>query len=157
MTGLNLLAGIENWDRAGKIGIWGHSNGGQIALTVLEISQKNTRQCCGRRYLSRFHIQFYIIRTRQMIGEKHCGKKLAEFEKDYDVELYSLTNYLDRIKAPLLIQQGMADEAVPKKWTDDLVKQLKADYGVYPGADHNLAGGWDRAVQGDIDFWSKHW
>ena len=39
-TAMNLLAGIEKWERAGKIGIWGHSNGGQIALTVLEISQK---------------------------------------------------------------------------------------------------------------------
>ncbi len=157
VTGLNLLAGIENWDRAGKIGIWGHSNGGQIALTVLEISQKEYPTVLWAPVSKPFPYSILYYTDEADDRGKALRKKLAEFEKDYDVELYSLTNYLDRIKAPLLIQQGTADEAVPKKWTDDLVKQLKADYGVYPGADHNLAGGWDRAVQGDIDFWSKHW
>jgi len=88
---------------------------------------------------------------------KALRKKLADFEKDYDVELYSLTNYLDRIKAPIQIHQGTLDEAVPRRWTDELVKRIEVDYRVYPGADHNLVGGWSQAVQRSIDFWEKHW
>ncbi|MCX6724915.1 MAG: hypothetical protein NTV20_02330, partial [Candidatus Shapirobacteria bacterium] len=42
ITVLNLLASIENLPQANpdKIFLWAHSNGGQITLSVLEISQK---------------------------------------------------------------------------------------------------------------------
>jgi cephalosporin-C deacetylase-like acetyl esterase len=34
-TALNFLAGVEKWDKTASIGVWGHSKGGQIALTVM--------------------------------------------------------------------------------------------------------------------------
>ena len=41
-TALSLIASVLNFPDAdsSRIGIWGHSNGGQIAITVLEILQK---------------------------------------------------------------------------------------------------------------------
>jgi len=154
-TALNLLAGIGVWDKAGKIGIWGHSNGGQIALTALEVSQKKYPTVLWAPVSKPFPYSILYYTDEAEDRGKALRKKLAKFEEDYDVELYSLTNYLDRIKAPLLIQQGMADEAVPKKWTDELVKQVKADYVVYPGADHNLQPAWNLAVMQDVQFFRK--
>ena len=157
VAGLNLLAGVESWDKAGKIGIWGHSNGGQIALTVLEISQKEYPTVLWAPVSKPFPYSILYYTDEAEDRGKALRKKLADFEKDYDVELYSLTNYLDRIKAPIQIHQGTLDEAVPRRWTDELVKRIEVDYRVYPGADHNLVGGWSQAVQRSIDFWEKHW
>ena len=154
-TALNLLAGMESWERAGKIGIWGHSNGGQIALTVLEISQKEYPTVLWAPVSKPFPYSILYYTDEADDRGKALRKKLAEFEKDYDVELYSLTNYLDRIKAPILIQQGTADEAVPKKWTDELVKRLKTQYLVYSGADHNMLPQWGRAVTQDVQFFQQ--
>lgn len=154
-TALNLLSAISNWPLANpdKIGIWGHSNGGQIALTVLEISQKTYPTVLWAPVSKPFPYSILYYADEADDRGKALRKKLAGFEKDYDVELYSLTNYLDRVKAPVLIQQGTADEAVPQKWTDVLAKQLKANYVVYPGADHNLTPGWNSAVNRDVEFY----
>ncbi len=159
VTGLNLLSAISNWPLADpdRVGVWGHSNGGQIALTVLEISQKKYPTVLWAPVSKPFPYSILYYTDEAEDRGKALRKKLAKFEEDYDVELYSLTNYLDRIKAPVSIHQGTADEAVPKKWTDELVKNLKADHVVYPGADHNLVGSWSGAVQKGIDFWEKNW
>ncbi|MEK7091203.1 MAG: alpha/beta fold hydrolase [Patescibacteria group bacterium] len=156
-TALNLLAGIESWDRAGKIGIWGHSNGGQIALTVLEIlpAGRQVPTVLWAPVSKPFPYSILYYTDEADDRGRALRKKLAEFEKDYDVELYNLTNYLDRIKVPVLIQQGTADEAVPKKWTDELVKQLKTEYVVYAGADHNMQPQWGRAVTQDVQFFQQ--
>ena len=164
VAGLNLLAGIESWERAGSVGIWGHSNGGQIALTVLEISQKEYPTVLWAPVSKPFPYSILYYTDEAEDRGKALRKKLADFEEDYDVELYSLMNYLDRIKAPVLIQQGTGDEAVPKKWNDALVVQikkvnpnLKVNYFIYPGADHNLTPGWNSVVNRDVEFYKKSW
>ncbi len=151
-TAMNLLAGIEKWERAGKIGIWGHSNGGQIALTVLEISQKEYPTVLWAPVSKPFPYSILYYTDEAEDRGKALRKKLAKFEENYDVDKYSLTNYLDQIKAPVLIHQGTADEAVPAKWSRTLAKDIKAEYYEYPGADHNLQPGWGTVVQRDISF-----
>ncbi|KKR51142.1 MAG: hypothetical protein UT84_C0002G0003 [Candidatus Curtissbacteria bacterium GW2011_GWA1_40_16] len=92
---------------------------------------------------------------------KALRKVVADFEKDYDSELYSLTNYLDKINAPIQIHQGGGDEAVPIKWSDDLVKVLKdkgkdVSYFTYAGDDHNFAkGSWQTVVNRNIEFYKQ--
>ena len=49
----------------------------------------------------------------------------------------------------------------PLKWSQDLAKALKdkdkdVQLFVYPGADHNLLGAWDTAVQRDILWFNTH-
>ncbi|MBI2622559.1 MAG: dienelactone hydrolase family protein, partial [Candidatus Levybacteria bacterium] len=103
---------------------------------------------------------------------KMLRKALWEFEKDYDAELYSPANYYSWIQAPIQLHQGSADESVPQKWSDELVKtleELQKDiaYFVYPGADHNLlpaspSGGlggpnaWSQAVEKSMAFYRDH-
>jgi len=83
---------------------------------------------------------------------------LAQFEKDYDVEQYSLQNYLDLITAPVLLQQGTADDQVPVRWSRGLAGKMKnVEYVEYPGADHNLSLGWTEAVNRAIEFYRKSW
>ncbi len=144
-----------------KIGIWGHSNGGQISLTVLEATGATYPTVLWAPVSKPF--PYSILYYTDDIDDhgKMLRKVVSDFEKDYDSEKYSLTNYLDRINAPIQIHQGGADEAVPVKWSDDLVKILKEKdkditYFTYPGDDHNFArGSWQTVVERNIEFFKE--
>lgn len=158
---LNLLAAIKTWNKSnGHIGVWGHSNGGQIALTVMEISKLNYPTVLWAPVSESFPYSILYFTDEADDHGKLLRLKLAKFEQYYDTDLYSPTNYLNRLYAPLQIHQGTADPSVPKKWNDALVEQikkanpdLKVNYFIYPGADHNLTPGWNSVVNRDIEFY----
>jgi len=160
---LNLLASIKNLPQADsdKIGIWAHSNGGQIALSALEISQKDYPTTLWAPVTKPFPFAILFFTDEFEDEGKALRSEVARLEKDYDVRKYSITDYLDRIIAPLQIHQGTADEAVPFKWSNEFVaklKNLKKDYKyyTYPNADHNMAGSWNKVVERDLAFFEKY-
>lgn len=162
LTLLNSLSSLKeiNADIT-KVGIWGHSNGGQIALSALAISGVNYPTVLWAPVSKPFpySILFYTDETDD--HGKALRKALASFEKDYDTELFSPANYYNWIKAPIQIHQGTADEEVLPFWTDELVKTLKEDnidvtYFKHPGADHNLLpNGWNDATLREIEFYKR--
>lgn len=156
---LDLLASIESFPVADskKVGMWGHSNGGQIALTILEITNMPYPTTLWAPVTKPFPYSILYYTDEADDKGKALRKKLADFEKNYDVELYSLPNFADRIHAPMQLHQGTADDAVPVKWSDDFVALLKGknkdiEYFVYAGADHNLSPSWNTVVSRDIAF-----
>ncbi len=163
-TALNLLSAIGDWPVADpdRVGIWGHSNGGQVALTVLEISGKNYPTTVWAPVSKPFPYSILYYTDEAEDHGKAMRKELAKFEQEYDVERYSLANYLERINAALQIHQGTADEAVQFKWNRELTGRLKelgkeVTYFEYPGADHNLTPVWNSVVKRDIEFFNEHW
>jgi dipeptidyl aminopeptidase/acylaminoacyl peptidase len=154
----SLLARFDNKN----IGIWGHSNGGQIALSVLEISGVNYPTVLWAPVSKPF--PYSILYYTDDINDhgKALRKVVADFEKNYDAEKYSLTNYLDWIKTSLQIHQGGADEAVPQKWSDTLVETLKKkekeiEYFTYADEDHNFSqGNWGLVMQRTMAFYKKY-
>lgn len=163
-TVLTLLASLDNINGAdtSKIGIWGHSNGGQIALSVLAIIKKPYPTVLWAPVTKPFPYSVLYYTDEFNDRGKTLRRVIAEFEKDYDVEKFSFTNYLDWINAPIQLHQGENDDAVPKRWSDDFVKKMKSlkkdvDYFTYPNDDHNLSkGGWQEAVERGIDFYQEH-
>lgn len=160
---LDLLASVETLSMAdsSRIGIWAHSNGGQIALTVLEITRGGFPTVLWAPVTRAFPYSILYYTDEAEDKGKALRKKLAEFERDYDVDAYTLVNFTDRIVAPLEIHQGSADAAVPERWNSEFVAQLKeigvaVGYFVYPGADHNLQPGWNTAIGRSIDFYRSH-
>jgi len=155
---LNLLASVHTLPmvNADNIGIWGHSNGGQIALTVLEVLGKPIPTTLWAPVSKPFPYSILYYTDDADDHGKFLRKKLADFERDYDAEKYSLTNYLDRIRGPVQIHQGTSDDAVPVVWSDALAKALPdAKYFIYPGADHDMNGVWNTVVQRDITFFTE--
>ncbi len=150
---------IKNWD--GKnIFIWGHSNGGQIALTTLEITGSSYPTVLWAPVSMRFpaSILYYIDEAKD--GGKFLIGEVAKFNEIYDAEKFSLINYLDKIKAPIQINQGTADTAVPYWQTDNLSSKLEtatvsATYIKYSGADHNMRPRWDEVVENSLLFFNK--
>ena len=160
---LDLLASIPSFSAAdsSRVGIWGHSNGGQIALTVLEITQKPYPTTLWAPVTKPFPYSILYYTDEAEDRGKALRALLADFERDYDVELYSLVNFVSRITAPIQLHQGDSDEAVPVKWNESFVrvlqdKKLTIEYFVYPGADHNLSPLWNTVVSRDITFFRRH-
>ena len=154
-----------------KVFLWGHSNGGQIMLSVAEILSKyDLLRGDSSKYgvkgvtlwapVSKpfpYNILFYTDDASD--SGKWLRGQISEFERDYDVFNYSIDKYFEWISIPLQIHQGSADDAVPKKWSDNLVKTLKENdkdviYLTYPGADHNMRPSWDLVVGRDLDFFA---
>lgn len=173
-TVLDLLASIKNINNSlksitsnnisaetGKIGIWAHSNGGQIALSILAISGKNYPTVLWAPVTKPFPYSILYYTDEFEDHGKKLRKVISDFEKDYDVDLFTNTNYLDRINTIIQLHQGGNDEAVPQKWSDDFVKELKekkkeVTYFTYPGEDHNFSkGNWQLVINRNIEFYRK--
>jgi dipeptidyl aminopeptidase/acylaminoacyl peptidase len=157
---------IESWD--GKnIGIWAHSNGGHIALTILEISKINYPTVLWAPVSKPFPYSILYYTNESEDKGKYIRKELAKFEETYDTDAFSLDNYFPDIAAHLQIHQGTADDAVPVEWSKNLYNILRKSYKdqkfnydldlfVYPGADHNLQPVWESATARSLSFFKKH-
>ncbi|MBI5465234.1 prolyl oligopeptidase family serine peptidase [Candidatus Gottesmanbacteria bacterium] len=163
VTVLELLASIKTLKQAdsSKVVIWGHSNGGQIALSVLEISQKSIPTTLWAPVTKGFpeSVLTYMSQLDDL-GVK-VKQRIDDFVKDYDPKKFSIDNYFQDIKAPLQIHQGTGDEYIEVGWTNDFVNKLKSlakdvTYYTYKGDDHNLRINWDTVVARDLEFFQKN-
>jgi dipeptidyl aminopeptidase/acylaminoacyl peptidase len=160
ITALKSIPGIKEFDSK-NIFIWGHSNGGQIVLTTLEATGVNYPTVLWAPVSKPFPYSILFYTDDASDSGKFLRHELADFENEYDTDLYSLTKYLGNIKAPIQLNQGTNDSAVPVAWSNQLSKDLtnlKIDltYIKYPGADHNMSPIWNLAVQNALDFYKKH-
>lgn len=145
-----------------KVGFWGHSNGGQIALSILAITAKNYPTVLWAPVSKPFPYSILFFTDEFSDHGKALRKLVADFEKDYDVEKYSTTNYFNFINAPISLHQGTNDEEVPQKWSDELYQSLtemgkKISYFTYPGENHNFQNGlWTQTIQRSLDFFNSY-
>lgn len=174
-TSLTLLSSLKNLNQAieatisanikvdpGRVGLWGHSNGGQIALSILEITGKNYPTVLWAPVSKPFPYSVLYYTDEYDDHGRMLRRAVAHFEENYDIEKYSPTNYLEWINAPIQLHQAGADEYVPQKWSDQLYQKLKklqkeVTYFTYPGDDHNFTkGSWPTVVQRSISFFKEN-
>lgn len=148
-----------------KIVLWGHSNGGQVALHFLQIIQKPIATVLWAPVSADFP---------DSAGRFGYGEAWAErFRRDYPASDFSLIARLDKIAdgTPILLEQGDRDTVVPKAWSDAFSQAVEAEnlrrqrtnrglinlrYIVYEGADHNLNPFWNTVLPGNVMFWQTH-
>jgi len=163
---LNLLASLENLPQAdsGRIGLWGHSNGGQVALSILEITGKPYPTSLWAPVSLGFpECVLTYLGTQEEVGNP-VKEKVDEFLKNNDPKKYSITEYFNKIKAPFVVHQATADELIKTQWTKDLVKKLQeqgneVNLYLYSRENHNFnryeeTG--DLLRQRDLEFFQKH-
>ncbi len=160
VTTLKSLSTIEKWDK-NNVFIWGHSNGGQIALTTLEITGATYPTVLWAPVTMPFPGSILYFTYEYDDQGKYIVEHLSEFNSIYDSSKFSLTNYIDRIKAPIQLNQGTLDSEIPYFLNDAFIKQLKeatisATYIKYSGNDHNMRPNWNSVVENNLEFFEKN-
>lgn len=150
-------ANIETTADEENIGIWAHSNGGQITLSVLAITGQKYPTVLWAPVSKPFPYSILYFTDEFEDDGRALRRVVYQFEELYDIHRYSLTNYFDQIEAPIQLHQGGLDDAVPQKWSDQLYDRLKEmdkdiEYFTYPDADHNMQPDWTTATKRTISF-----
>lgn len=129
---------------AGRMGLWGHSMGGSVALRVLIIDREMDAA-----------LLYASINADESLNLAHFTDDGRGNEKTYapDNALAKISpvNYLKLIDAPISIHNGTDDTVVPLKWSkalcsklDELGKDVECHY--YPGQPHTFQN------SGDTEF-----
>ena len=132
---------LENAGPA-RIGLWGHSLGGGVALRVATVSE-DIKAMVLYSSISADELKnaklFYGITEEQ--------KYLAELETPPEVMAYiSPLHYFDTIKASVKLYHSLTDDVVPAAWateTCDAMQENNVDVDCfyYIGADHTFSSG----------------
>ena len=142
------------------VGMWAHSNGGQIALSVLELTQQKIPTVLWAPVSKPFPYSVLYYTDEFDDQGQYMRGAIADFEEVYDINNFSLTKYLDWIQSPIQLHQGGADDAVPVGWSNELYQILTdldkdIEYQTYPSADHNMVPDWGTAAQSSLRFFEE--
>ncbi len=164
-TILTLLKSINkenfpSWDEK-NIFIWAHSNGGQIALTTLEVTEGSYPTVLWAPVTEGFPYSILFYTNESDDGGKYIRKELAKFEADYNTDDFNFVKYFDRINAPIEYHFGTNDDAISTEWRDRFLTKMKVlgkdiTNHNHIGADHNMNPLWNEAVKQSIDFFEHY-
>lgn len=151
---LNLIASVDTLDKAdkNKIGMWGHSMGGEVALRTVEATDKLKTLVLWAPTSGR------VSDNARFYG----GGGRTQTSGDSDIEGASPINFLQYISTPIALHQGLADTEVNPDWSKELNKALQkegklVEYFEYPGQDHNFRNlGWDEISKRTIEFFDRY-
>ncbi|MCS7038721.1 MAG: alpha/beta fold hydrolase [Anaerolineae bacterium] len=126
---------------AERIGLWGHSMGGGVALRVLVVSP-DVRAAVLYGSMSgdeRRNYEKIIVWSGRQRGLWELSVPQADLDRIAPI------GFLDRITAAVSIHHGEADETVPLAWSVDLCERLQAlgktvECFTYPGQPHTFVG-----------------
>jgi pimeloyl-ACP methyl ester carboxylesterase len=151
-----------------KIYLWGHSNGGQVAIQTLEVLKAPIPTVLWA------PVSLAFPDSAAYYREGRTGRRsewAEQFKKEYTAADFSLYTYLPQIApgTPILLEQGTLDTDVPKSWSDAFVKaiadenanrteanKIKLTYQIYPDANHNLEPYSSTVYARDVAFWDAH-
>lgn len=175
---LNALGSIKKlpYVNKNKIGMWGHSLGGNITQRAIVIDPDikaaviwggvvGSYEDIFRDWWSKRRNNFTPSSremnanrpTRQMFITAYGEPK----EGDPFWNAISPTTYMKFLNTPIQLHHGQADETVPDILSKDYYKKLikagkKVEAYYYPGDDHNISQSFDLAMQRSVDFFNMY-
>jgi len=155
---LNLIASIPNVEKANpsKIGMWGHSMGGEVALRSGEATDKLKALVLWAPTSAR------VSDNARFYGGRRPPESATNTPDNSEMDGASPANYLRYISTPISLHQGLADTEVNPQWSKELNEALQkegksVEYFEYPGQDHNFRNlGWDVISKRTIDFFDQY-
>jgi dipeptidyl aminopeptidase/acylaminoacyl peptidase len=175
---LNALASVKRYNEAdpNRIGMWGHSMGGNITLRDIVVDTKDIKAAViwggvvGSYYDLSNNWQRHVTYQppppelanrnngrQQLISMYGPPSTSSAFWNSIDP-----TAYLADITAPIQLHTGGSDEEVPVAFSQNLFTSLTklgkiVEYYNYPGADHNISSpNFEVAMQRSVDFFNKY-
>jgi len=159
---LNLISSLPTVDKAdpGRVGLWGHSMGGGVALKAAVVSKSVDAVVVFGSVSAdeRVNYQNGMGNGPGAYGVNRLG---APDSNRLVYKRISPINYLDR-SPPLSIHHGKADAIVPYQWSEDLFEAAieqgaTAELYLYPGAGHTFVDqDWQLAMERTLAFFDKH-
>ncbi|MFH0864077.1 MAG: alpha/beta fold hydrolase [Candidatus Gottesmanbacteria bacterium] len=175
---LNALFSIKKYPEAdpNKIGMWGHSMGGNIVLRDIVVDTKDIKAAViwggvvgsyndlinnwQRRVTYQPPPNELALRNRHrtsLTKEHGTPADNPTFWQSIDP-----TYFLKEITTPIQLHTGGSDEEVPVAFSQSLEEKLKSagktvEYYDYPGGDHNISSpNFELAMQRTIQFFDKY-
>lgn len=110
-----------------QVGMWAHSNGGQIALSVLQIKSEPIPTTLWAPVTAPFPYSVLYFGLEQADEGRSQRRWLAQFEDTYDVYDFSISRHMNRLTGPIQLHHGTADEAAPIVWSDTFENWVTAE------------------------------
>lgn len=173
---LNAISSIKRYSgvNPGKIGLWGHSMGGNITLRVSEISPDVKAVVIWGAVVGSYNDIIYNWQDKvtykpnaedlylrnlglsSLLAAKGTPTQNPDFWKGIDP-----TYNLGYINAPFQIHVGLSDNQVPPSFSTDLYAKLisskkSVQYYEYPGANHDINQSFGVAMKRTIVFFDKY-
>lgn len=178
---LNALASVKKYPSVNpnKIGMWGHSMGGNLTLKSLVIATSSIKAAViwGGVVASYNDIMYHWpdnnpkvpfhpsprdVSVQQQFRQKIVAKYGGPTASSTYWRLADPTYFLRDIKAPIQLHAGSKDLDVPKAFSQSLFNKMKAlkkpvQYYVYAGGNHNISPPhFSLAMQRTIAFFDKY-
>lgn len=141
-----------------RIGLWGHSMGGGVAIRAMlidpEIKAVVLYGAMGADERLNAEQIYYVFSGQSRAVEEMNTPPEALLE-------ISPVYYLDRLNAAVSIHHGDVDDQVPVAWSEDLCVRLQelgktVECFTYPGAPHTFRGDADRLfIERTLDFYGR--
>lgn len=164
---LNAVGSLKKYPDANpnRIGMWGHSLGGEVTLRAMVVSQDITAGVIWAGTVAPPSEQ-----VGMWGGGLHGGPSAPrELTEQYGTPeenpafwaSLSATSYLGDLSGPIQLHHGEADPEVPLSWSQALYDAINqagraVEIYTYPGSDHNISQGFDLAMQHTIEFFDKY-
>jgi len=110
-----------------KIGLWGHSNGGYIALSVLQILGRDIPTTLWAPVTAPFPYSVLYYGLEQSDEGKSQRKWLALLEEKYDVFDFSISKHINRLTGTIQLHHGITDSIAPITWSDAFRDSIDAE------------------------------
>ncbi len=172
---LNAIASIKKFPNVNpnKLGIWGHSMGGNITLRDLVVLPNEIKAAViwggvvgSYEDMLHWHDPYYhpSANERQLHNQVHQNLQskygtpsaLSPFWQAIDP-----TFYLKNITTPIQLDVGGADQEVPPFFSQNLYTRLKSlgktvEFYSYPGDNHNISNNFNLAMARSLEFFNKY-
>ncbi|MDO8486978.1 MAG: prolyl oligopeptidase family serine peptidase [Candidatus Curtissbacteria bacterium] len=174
---LNAVSSIKKFADANpnKIGMWGHSLGGNITLRNIEVSTDIKAAVIWAGVTGSYNdlmnnwqrrVPFQPSPRQLALRNANRANLTQKYgtPKDNPVFWSAIDPFhnLKYISAPIQLHHGEADEEVPLSFSQRLETALKSagktvELYTYPGAGHNISGSsFETAIQRSLDFFAKY-
>jgi len=174
---LNALSSIKKYKdvNANKIGMWGHSMGGNITLRDLVVNIKDIKAAViwggvvgsYNDLLNNWHRRVPFQPSSRELAYRNTGRQGIMNKFGTPVQnpqfwnLIDPTFYLSDITAPIQLDVGGADEEVPTAFSQELYDKLNkigktVEIYIYPGNDHNISQSLNLALERSVNFFDKY-
>lgn len=172
---LNALASIKKYKDADpqKIGMWGHSMGGNITMREIVVNTKDIKVAViwggvvgsysdlKNWHDPSYHPSAYELSLRYRYRANLESKYGSPDTNPSFWNSIDPTYFLQDITTPVQLHVGEADEEVPPTFSEKLFDKLQnlgktAELYTYPGDNHNISNNFSLAMQRSLDFFDKY-